>query len=219
MGLLHALLTAGKRGQDWELKYLAAAAGVPLPPPITLPALPPLVGGCNLAQLATQLGPLVAQALQGQFADPTVRGLMTGDLQAKRGQLLDYLGTLDRQREGLLDGMAAAVIQQNLLGQAQDALGAARAALGGPPGAPLAAEVIGTVAEACPAVGGLLAYGEAALDTASSQLTGAQSFAQGLVAQLASLTSLRGLAEDALVELDAHLTILPTLFHTLGGGP
>ena len=38
-----------------------------------------------------------------------------------------------------------------------------------------------------------------------------------LNSQLSSLTSLRGLAEDLLAELDAHINILPTLLASLGG--
>jgi hypothetical protein len=215
MGLLHALTQAGQRGTQWELGELARAAGVPPLPDLKLPQLPALIGGCNLESLAASLGPIAANAIAAQFSDPAVQALMTGDLSAKRTQLLSYLDSLDRQKDSLLGQINDALGSEGVLGSAQDTLNGIRSTLG----APLDYEVIGAVAEACPAVAGLIAYAENTLDTLSSNIAGVQSFAQGLTSQLASLTSLRGLAEDALAELDAHLAILPTLFTSLGGGP
>jgi hypothetical protein len=219
MGLLHALTQAGQRGTQWELGELARAAGVPPLPDLKLPQLPALIGGCNLESLAASLGPIAANAIAAQFSDPAVQALMTGDLSAKRTQLLSYLDSLDRQKDSLLGQINDALGSEGVLGSAQDTLNGIRSTLGAPLDSPLGNEVIGAVAEACPAVAGLIAYAENTLDTLSSNIAGVQSFAQGLTSQLASLTSLRGLAEDALAELDAHLAILPTLFTSLGGGP
>lgn len=219
MGLLHALTDAGQRGQQWELGALARAAGVPPLPDLKLPNLPAVIGGCNLEALTASLGPTVANALAAQFTDPTIQGLMTSDLNAKRTQLLGYLDSLDRQKDSLLGQIADSLGSEGALGTAQDTLGGIRSALGGAAGSPLGTEVLAAVAEACPVASGLIAYAENTLDTLSSNIAGVQSFAQSLTSQLASLTSLKAAAEDALAELDAHLDILPTLFASLGGGP
>ena len=78
MGLLHARTEAGQRGTQWELGELARAAGVPPLPDLKLPQLPALIGGCNLESLAASLGPIAANALAAQFADPVIQGLHTG---------------------------------------------------------------------------------------------------------------------------------------------
>ncbi|THF70508.1 hypothetical protein E7T06_07325 [Deinococcus sp. Arct2-2] len=219
MGLLHALTQAGQRGTQWELGELARAAGVPPLPDLKLPQLPALIGGCNLDSLAASVGPIAANAIAAQFSDPVIQALMTSDLSAKRTQLLGYLDSLDRQKDTLLGQIADSLGSEGALGTAQDTLGGIRSALGGAVGSPLGAEVLGAVAEACPVAAGLIAYAENTLDTLSGNIAGVQSFSQSLTSQLASLTSLRAAAEDALAELDAHLDILPALFTSLGGGP
>ncbi|GGR00329.1 hypothetical protein [Deinococcus ruber] len=219
MSLLHALTQLGQRGTQWELGALAKAAGVPPLPDLKLPDLPAMIGGCDFTALAEQLGHTAADALLAQFTDPTIQGLLTGDLSTKRTQLLAYLDTLDQRKDSLLSQITGATGLGGALGTAQDTLSGVRSALGQATGSPLGADILGAVGAACPAAAGLLTYAENTLSTISSDLAGAESFLGSLTSQLESLTSLRGFAEDALAELDAHIDILPTLLSTLGGGP
>lgn len=215
MGLLHSKGIESLPAALWELEKAAKAAGIPLPPPLKLPDLPPIVGGCDVNALVGALGPIAARELAGQLKLPGVRGLLTGNLEEAKGALLGYLGQLDSMKSGLLGQAMEATGLQGAIGQGRDLLSGLRGALGQPLGSPLAGEVLGAVAGACPAVGGLLAYAENTLSALDGQLSGVEGMLGGLVSKLDSLTSVRGLAEGLLGELEAHLDIQGTLFAAL----
>ncbi len=217
MGLLHAIQQAGNRGSQWELSSLASSLGLPAPPQIKLPELPPIVGACDFTSLATQIGQAAADALKAQLLDPAVQGLMTSDLQDKRAQLLSYLAGLDTQKNALLAQVTSATQQGGVLASAQGTLGGVRTALGGVTGSPVGTEVMKALETACPTAAGLVTYAETALSTLDSGLSGVSSYLSTLTSQIASLTSLQSLGQDALAEIDAHLDILPALFTSIGG--
>ncbi|GGL15952.1 hypothetical protein [Deinococcus radiotolerans] len=224
MGLLHSPGLSGVQGALWEVQQLAQAAGIPLPPPLQLPSLPPLVGGCDAQALAAALGAEVAQALGEQLQLPGVQQLLTGDLAGARSAVLGYLGTLDTLRGPLLADLADGQGTLGALGQAQDTLSGLRAALGQPGGSALAGDVISAVADACPAVGGLLAYAEGTLAGIEQQVQGVSSALSAGLDRLNQLTSLQGAAEALLAELDAHVDIQAALLDVVngmnfGGGP
>lgn len=204
-------------GVQEQMTALAKALGLPKPPELRLPDLPPLVGGCNWEQLAGALGPTVRDALAAQFSDPAVQGLIRGGLEGARAQVLAYVSQLDREKNRLLADVTGMNAARGGLAQGRALLGQARSALGQPGGSPLAGSVLNAVADACPAVGGLLAYGENALSVADDALGALDSTLDAVQSKIEGLTSLEGLTGQLLAEVDAHLDILPALLSSLGG--
>lgn len=207
--------TPGPAVQE-QMAALAKALGLPKPPELRLPDLPPLVGGCNWEQLAGALGPDVRDALAAQFSDPDVQDLIRGGLEGARTQVLGYVAQLDREKNRLLADVTGMTAARTGLAEGQTLLSQARSALGQPGGHPLAGSVLNAVADACPAVGGLLAYSENALSVAGDALGALDSTLEAAQSKIDSLTSLETLTGQLLAEVNAHLGILPALLGSLG---
>jgi hypothetical protein len=206
MSLLHRESDKTARFGLWELGTLAQSLGLPQMPAFKLPELPPLIGGCDWTKITAVLGATAANALHAQLSDPTIQGLLTNGLTQQKTQLLGYIDTLDRQKTDLLAQLVTATGVQGALGNAQTLLGGV--------GAGLEAGPLNAVGEACPAVGGLLAYAHSALGQAGTELSSAGALIGGLQAKIEGLTSLRIGTESVLSELDAHLAIIPSLLTT-----
>lgn len=215
MGLLHSESLAGPSSALWELTQLGQAAGLPLPPPLKLPPLPTLDGGCNIDALAEQLGQEALGRLRAQLGSPEMRELLTGSLHDSRAQLLGYLDNLDRMKRDLLAEAMDATGTLGALGQAREQLGNLRTLAGGAADLPLTGPLLGAVAAACPAVGGLLSYADAALGEMDGQLTAAESLLTGAMTTVNQLTDMRRLADQALAELDGHISLQGALFDLL----
>ncbi|MFC6592424.1 hypothetical protein ACFP81_10735 [Deinococcus lacus] len=220
MGLLHSESLAGPSSALWELTQLGQAAGLPLPPAIKLPPLPVLEGDCDMDALAEQLGQEALGRLRAELSSPEMRGLLTGNLAEMQGQLLGYLGNLEHLKRDLLAEAMEATGTLGALGQAREQLGHLRALAGGVSDLPLAGPVLGAVAAACPAVGGLLTYADSALGEVDGQLTAAQNLLTGTMNTVNQLTDMQGLTQQALTELEGHISLQGTLFdllESLGG--
>lgn len=222
MGLLHSESLSGPSSALWELTQLGQAAGLPLPPPLKLPPLPRLDGGCDMDLLAEQLGQEALGLLRTQLGSPEMRGLLAGNLAESRGQLMNYLGNLDRMKRDLLAEAMDATGTLGALGQAREQLGSLRTLAGGAADLPLAGPLLGAVAAACPAVGGLLSYADAALGEVDGQLAAAENLLTGAMNTVSRLTDMQALAQQALIELDGHIGLQESLFDlldSLGGEP
>lgn len=211
--LMHSEKLEGLERSLWELRKAAEGAGLPLPPPLKLPPLPDLSGGCDLNLLAERIGTEALTALRAQLGAPDLRALLTGGLEAEKGKLLGYLDLLDRRKSDTLGQVNELLGDQGALGQGRELLAGLRGALGTTD--PLTGPVLGAVAEACPVVGGLLEYAESTIGTLDSQLEGVQSTLESLTSRLAAASNVRSLAEQALGELEAHITRQGELFRLL----
>ena len=211
--LLHSEKLEGLERSLWELRSAAQGAGLPLPPPLKLPPLPDLSGGCDLEQLAGLLGTEALTALREQLGAPEVRGLLMGHLEGEKNKLLGYLGNLDRMKADMLEQTQDLLGDQGALGQGRALLAGLRGTLGA--SSPLGGPVLSAVSQACPAVGGLLGYAEGAIEALDSQLEGVQSTLGTLTAQIGAATNVRALAEQALADLEAHMTRQSELFTLL----
>lgn len=212
--LLHSETLEGLERSLWELRKVAEGAGLPLPPPLKLPPLPDLgSGGCDLNLLADHIGAEALTTLRAQLGAPDLRALLTGGLEAEKGKLMGYLDLLDRQKADALGQMNELLGDQGALGQGRELLSELRGTLG--TDGPLNGPLLSAVSDACPVVGGVLGYAESTISTLDSQLEGVQSTLSGLTSRLAAATNVRGLAEQALSELEAHITTQGQLFAAL----
>ncbi|MDV6376363.1 hypothetical protein [Deinococcus arenicola] len=219
MGLLHSNTQQGQRSAAWEqVSQAAQATGIPLPPPITLPALPDLSGGCNATQLEAALGQAAAGALRAMLAAPALQAQIAGAVGGQAAQLDDYLAVLGRERQTILDQLADLTGTEGALGQAQELLGGLRGALGQATSIPIAGELLTSVSAACPAVGALLTFAESGISSAESALSGVQATAAALASKLAQLTDVESHAQELRTQLQQRIDSLPDLFLDAIGG-
>lgn len=196
MGLLHSLGMEGLPAALWELGRQAQASGLPQPPPLKLPVLPALGTSCNPAALARLLGEEAARQLTERLQQPEVQDLLTGHLDTLKAQMQGYLDTLATQQAQLTNELTAVQERLSVLSGIQDLLSGLSTEL--------SSERVTAIAQACPAVGGLLVYAAGTAGNLEADLQGVTAQVTTLITRLADLVELRSAADELIGQLDAH---------------
>lgn len=228
MGLLHSVTTLGARSSMWELvslgQQLAQELGVPLPPEVlqvvqALPNVADAIGTGNPAAVLNLLGPALPAELGEVLSNPAVQALIQGDLDGAQGALLGYVGTLAGLEGQLGTQLTAALGDLTGLQEARAALDGVLSVARDLPGAladvtgmPVLGEALNLLAQASPEIAQVLRMAVNAADTLDTQISSALNLVQTVEGRLDSLSTLGGLANAALTELDAHIDGLDGLF-------
>lgn len=207
MALLQGLAQKAATAASWELSKLAAAAGLPQPPPIVLPPIPS--GTPDPAALVDLIGPEAASVLATALSAPGVLTQMQADLEATRDRVNSYVESLTTLESRLLTELAGASAEvtalQNAAAQAATPLGVLGE--GGPsPG------LLTDLAALAPDLAAILTTLQTGQTDALRRLTAAQSLVSELQGKLTDLASLKAAAEATLDELITRLNGLEAKF-------